>query len=383
MQSQITKNQHYIPEALLWHFTDANGKLMEVLLGPSNNKIYPTNPSSSMCEKFAYENENLKVNTVEKYFAKIDSEIAPKIKDLIKLIDEHKNNKTSFLVAKEALEKLLPIFIVFYYRSGALLTEFSSIDKEDKIPLLSKKILNFYYIDLLADTIKNCYKFAILESNGDFLLSDQFLSTAALKLKSQFFNISNRHIGLKDTLILIPISSRYYGVYWHASDNFMIDEGKLHALNIEDIKLFNRTIINNSYIKCVGQKQESIENVLPDYKWAWPSHIFAGGNPSNYFTGAIKKKEVFFYEEEEKIHGLLEFAWFVQYKNLKRNDRCACQSGKKFKKCYEDAYNKVKLVMQGFGKSGYQARIDYGIPNATVFELPVDQWSGYSKNKSN
>ena len=67
MPKQITKNQHYVPESLLWNFLNKDQKLFEVIL--DQKKIYPTTPSSSMCEKYTYEHEDLPVNTVEDYFA--------------------------------------------------------------------------------------------------------------------------------------------------------------------------------------------------------------------------------------------------------------------------------------------------------------------------
>ena len=127
---------------------------------------------------------------------------------------------------------MLPIFIIFYYSSGALLTEFSSINKEDKIPSLSKKILNEKYLKDLRETIKNFYNFAIIESDGNFLLSDQFVSTSALRIKSRFPDISNRHIGLKETLILIPLTANYYIAYWHTERSFFINPDCINYLNM-------------------------------------------------------------------------------------------------------------------------------------------------------
>lgn len=376
-KNNIARNQHYIPEALLWNFVNSDNKLIEVLL--KNKKIYPTIPARSMSEKFVYEDDKLKTNTVENYFAKLDSRIAPKIKLIINKIEQCKNKKADLFDIKKEIENLLPIFIIFYYRSGALLTEFSSINSKDKIPFLSKKILNRQYIELLGDTIKRCYKFAIVESKGDFLLSDQFISTAALKIKSRFFEISNRHIGLKETLILMPISSKYYIVYWNTEHDFIVKENRLSLLNEENIKLINKTIINNSYIKCIGKKEKRIKDVLDDYDMKFPSQIYAGGNPSGYHRGAIKKKEVFFYEDDKEAYKLLDFASFTQYKNLGRNDICACKSGKKFKKCHQDAYNKIKGVVRSFSESKTSVRKKYGIPEATIHELPVAHWEGYSK----
>jgi hypothetical protein len=380
-RQNIVKNQHYIPEGLLWNFVNDDGKLFEILLDADIKKIYATNPGNSMCEKFAYEHKFLERNSLENYFAGLDTRIAPDIKKLINLIERHKKGEVDWMQVKEFVDRLLPIFITFYYRSGALLREFGVYRKEERVPLLTKKIFNFGYLRNLAGTLKDFYKFAIIESDSDFLLSDQFVSTASIKLKSQFFDRSDRHIGLKDTLVLLPISSRFYAAYWHTTQPFFIKEGQLHKLTDEETKLINGAIINNSYTKCVAPKKERIEEVLDAYKWASPTQIFAGGNPEGFVMGATKKKEVFFFEEDRKAFELLENMTIRLYEKLGRNDKCACNSGKKFKHCHEAAYEKIKVVVQGFGKSGRQAAQMYTIPGVRTVELPVDSWSGYSPNK--
>ncbi|MDQ5938698.1 MAG: hypothetical protein QG603_528 [Patescibacteria group bacterium] len=379
LEENIAKNQHYIPETILSNFVNYEKKLIEVLLLPK--KIYETNPRNSMSETFVYEHGYLKRNTVEKYFAKIDSDIGPKIKDIIKDIEELKEGKICIDYIKKAVEELLSTFIIFYYRSGALLTEFSSINKNETIPLLSNKILNRGYIEALSETIRICYKFAIIESNDEFLLSDQFISTASLDVKTQFFDISNRHIGLKGTLLLIPISSKYYIVYWHSDRCFIVEENTINQLKQEDVKNINQTIINNSYVKCVGSKKSIIEDVLGEYEMEYPSQIYAGGNPSGYFCGAIKKKEVFFYKEDREAFKLFNWMVFKPYEKLGRNDICACGSGKKFKRCHLDIYNKVKIIISSFYASKKSLRNSYGIPTAIVYELPIDHWQGFDKNK--
>jgi len=381
-RQNIVKNQHYIPEGLLWNFVNNDGKLFEVLLGASAKKIYATNPSNSMCEKFTYEHKFLELNSLEKYFAELDTRIAPDTKKLISLIEQHKKGEVEWKQIKESVERLLPVFLTFYYRSGALLQEFGIFRREDRVPLLTKKIFNFGYLRSLAGTLRDFYKFAIIESDSDFLLSDQFVSTASIKLKARFFDRSDRHIGLKDTLVLIPISSRFYASYWYATGSFFIKENQLHVLTKDETRLINGAIINNSYIKCVGEKKERIEEVLDCYKWASPTQTFAGGNPAGFVMGATKKKEVFLLEEDRKAFELLENMSMRLYEKLGRNDKCACRSGKKFKYCHENAYEKIKVVVQGFGQSGRQAAQAYIIPGATAVELPVDSWSGYSPPKS-
>lgn len=377
MTEQITKNQHYVPQSILRYFTNSDEKLFEVLL--REKKIYPTNTANSMCETFTYEHKKLPVNTIEKYLSKIEGEVAAQVKDLIQVIEEIKKDKTDISAAKVIVEKTLHNFLLFYYRSGALLTEFSSFKKEDRIPLMSDKILNHEYLDKLAGVVKDFYNFAIIESSDDFLISDQFVSTSALRIKTQFFELSNRHIGLNETLILIPISARYYIAYWSTNRDFFLKVDTINTLNEEEIKQINNMIINNSYVKCVGMKRERIEEVLLAFKESSPTQIFAGGNPSGFSMGSIKKKEIFFYEDERMAWELLEFMTIMFYKDLGRNDACKCGSGKKFKRCHLDAYNRIQEIMETFGLSQREGMIRHLIWGVPLIEQPVDKWSGYSK----
>lgn len=378
MSELITKKQHYVPQSLLWHFTNSDEKLFEVLL--REKKIYPTNIANSMCETFTYEHEKLPVNTIEKYLSKIEGVVATQVKELIQVIEQIKKDKTDTFAAKMIVEKALHDFLLFYYRSGALLVEFSSFKKEEKIPLMSDKILNHEYLDKLAGVIKDFYNFAIIESSGDFLISDQFISTSALKIKSQFFDISNRHIGLNETLILIPVSSSYYIAYWNTKRDFFLKKDSINILNEEGVKQINNTIINNSYIKCAGMKNEKIEEILPEFIESSPTQIFAGGNPKNFSMGAIKKKEVFFDKDEREAWDLFKFHHSMNYKNLGIYDLCKCGSGKKFKWCHLNAYKRVVEIWSTFGIPERESIMKFYIWGVPIIEQPIDSWSGYSKD---
>lgn len=372
-KSNIVKNQHYIPRAFLKYFVTQNATFFEALV--ESKKVYPSSPNSSMSESFTYEHEKLEVNTLEKFFSNIENKAVPKMKNVIELIDRHKNGKNEFHEIRSCIKDILPLLILFYYRSGALLTEFSSLDKDSKILLLNKKIMNPHYIRELAGAINSVYKFAIIESDENFLMSDQYLSTAALKIKGRFWDRSNRHMGLIETIILIPITNCYYGVYWHTNNDFFIKESQINKLCEPEIKLVNQTIINNSYIKCIGGKKEKISEVLDNFNLERPSQIFAGGNPPGFHMGAIKKKEVFFYKQDEDAFDFLKFLNFENYRGLGRNDPCACKSGKKFKNCHETAFKIIEPVVRRFGNKDKS----YVIPGIKIIELPVDQWAGYSK----
>ncbi|MEE9443423.1 MAG: DUF4238 domain-containing protein [candidate division Zixibacteria bacterium] len=371
MNNILVKNQHYIPEGFLKGFTDSDGKLVEVLL--RNKKIYRTSPSNSMSEKFVYEHDNLRRNTLEKYFAKLDSNIVPRIKLINKEIERLKNNDSSIEQIKAMIEELLPIFVIFYYRSGALLTESSFFDARMKIPLLTEKILNHQYIKALSQTIILGYNFALIESNNDFLLSDQFMSTAALDIKGQIANISNRHIGFIETLILIPISSIYYIVYWNSQRKFVLENNTFKLLDNNQVIQFNSIIINNSYIKCVGAEEERIKEVTHAFHEEYPSQIFIGGGKSGRTFGATRKKEVFFYDIDKKAFELFDPGYYSMFKKLKRNDPCACPSGKKYKKCHMDAFVKFESLINNKIATGNYVK-DIRIKGTIACELPIDSW---------
>lgn len=380
MPKQVVKNQHYIPQSLLRHFADPKEKLFEAFL--MQKKIFPTTVANTMSETYTYEYDKLPVNTIENFFSRIEGEVATGVTQIINTIEEVKGGTVEIEKVKNLVEQFLGRFLVFYYRSGALLTEFSFGNKDFKIPLLSEKILNQEYINALSDSIIKHYDFAIIESSDDFLLSDQFVSTAAIKIKTQFFDISNRHIGLRDTIIFIPISASYYVVFWNTPNSFFLKKDSLIKLESAELNLINRTIINNSYIKVVCKKKERLEEILDSFEHRSPTQIFAGGNPDGFSMGSIKKKEVFLFEEEKKVYELLEHPFFTQYKNLGRNDTCTCGSGKKFKKCHLTAYQRIQSIMNTFGRSDRENIMDFFIYGIQTIEKPIDKWSGFSKDKN-
>jgi len=378
MPKQITKSQHYIPQSLLKHFAD-DGKLFEVLT--RDKKTFPTTIGKTMCENYTYEHDQLPVNTVEDFFCKIEGVTAPAVEQLIDVIDDIKNGKREVSEFKSNLSEILGYLLIFYYRSGALLTEFSSFNKAEKVPLLSEKILNESYINNLAQLVLNFYSFALIESDDDFLLSDQFISTSAFKAKAQFFDISNRHIGLNEIIILIPLSSSYYAVFWNTKTNFFVEPNKINILDEEQVKQINTSIMNNSYTKCVGKKIESIQNVIDEYRWSSPTQIFAGGNPDGFHMGAVNKKEVFFTKEERDAYDMFTNAMFMPYKELKRNDICICKSGKKFKRCHLTAYERSQSIMSFMRKDQSQIMRDSAVHGVPFIEYPIDKWSGFSEKK--
>ncbi|MEK3658877.1 DUF4238 domain-containing protein [Paenibacillus sp. FSL F4-0236] len=147
------------------------------------------------------------------------------------------------------------------------------------------------YLVELSRTIITYYDFSIIKSeNHDFLLSDHYVTTSALSIKGQYVNVSNRHLGLKDVLVLIPLSSKYYIAYFNGDKPSYLKTNQINLLDHEQVKQINRTILNNSYTKCIGQNRESIEAIVDDFKYESPSRAVVGYE-SGKQTAALRKKE--------------------------------------------------------------------------------------------
>lgn len=366
----ITKNQHYIPQSMLANFANSKGKVFEILLQSKN--IYSISYRQSMSERFTYEHPYLEDNYLEKEFGKIESYFAPAMRRIIETLE---SEPIDIEVVKKQIETHMRDFLIFYYRSGALLNEyaFDGLLKEDKIPLMLEKILDSAYLTELTGTIIKYYDFSIIKSeNDDFLLSDQYVTTSALSIKGQYANISNRHLGLKDVLMLIPLSNKYYIAYFNGQKPQYIKSNAINVLTSEQIREVNRAIINNSYIKCIGGNRESIELVKGDFRFESPSRAIMGYE-SGKQTAALRKKEVFFYDED-----IEQWSFFRELKhminvNTKRNEVCKCGSGVKYKKCCQNKSERNYSIVNNMYKKGHHIKIR-SHPEALI-EKAIDEYS--------
>ncbi|MBD8838888.1 DUF4238 domain-containing protein [Paenibacillus sp. CFBP 13594] len=366
----ITKNQHYIPQSMLTNFANSKGRVFEVLL--KNNNIYETSYRQSMSEKFTYEHPLLEGNYLENMFGKIESYFAPAMREIIAHLD---SNLTPIEEIKKLVEKYMKEYLVFYYRSGALLNEFTfgGFSKEDKIPLMLEKIKDSNYLDKLSQTIISSYDFSIIKSDNDeFLLSDQYVSTAALSIKGRYTNASNRQLGFKDILMLIPLSSKYYIVYMNGQTPHFIKPNLINILSEIEIQKINKTIINNSYVKCIGKSRKQLEESIGSFRFESPSRTLAAFN-SGVSTAALNKKEVFFYEKD-----IEQWDFFIELRHMKntgtkRNDPCKCGSGKKFKKCCLSKTQRNYSIFDNMYKNDHHIKTK-AHPKATI-EKALDEYS--------
>lgn len=332
MAQQFVTNQHYIPQCLLKYFANSKAQVFEALV--EAGRVYPTNYKNSMSERFTYEHPELERNKIEKFFHKIEGYIGAAVYKIIDTIEKHERGDCSFTEVKVAVSQYMREFIIFYYRSGALLTEFEFQRKikADRVFLMLQNVMNSYYIRELSKTVIDYYNFAIIKSeNNELLLSDQYISTVALAIKNRFFNVSNRHMGMRDMMLLIPLSGKYYAIFYNGNIPLFLSSNKVNALNQVQADEINDVIINNSYTKCISNNREALERALSKFEYLSPSTTIAGGNGTH--MGATLKKEVFLYERDKKAWELFTGNDWINFRDLGRNDKCACGSDKKLKRC--------------------------------------------------
>lgn len=259
----ITKKQHYVSQGILKHFADQQKKIYELFI----DKSIVTKKSivDTMSQNYVYEHSKIEKNSIEDLFAKFESKAFPLIDSLITEIEEYCRDGDNIIPFKDKIDSIIPYVLLFYFRSGALLREYSmdaENPKEVRVERMLLNIMDVGYIRGLRNTICNCYKCAIIcDEEEKLLLSDQYVSTVALKYKNRFSNASNRQIGMKDTMILIPLSSKFYIVFFYGRCPVYIKENKFVKLDEKEVQEINDVIYQNSYVKCVGKTEDELERV--------------------------------------------------------------------------------------------------------------------------
>ncbi|MCR5430428.1 MAG: DUF4238 domain-containing protein [Eubacterium sp.] len=372
-----TKKQHYISQGILKEFAE-NKKIVELYL--DKKKIVKKSIRNVMCQNNVFEHPFLSDNKIEKAFAELESSSILLIRKLIKDINNGYLNYSSIDNYIEDIQKLIPYALIFYFRSGALLQEYSFDSlrpKNVKVERMLKNIRDNNYINDLTKTIINCYECSILVDEKERLfISDQYLSTASLSCKHKFTNYSCRQIGLIDTMILLPLSSKIYIVFYNGNKPQFLKKREIITLNNEEVERINRVIIENAYHFCCGEKEEEFNKYLDNIDGA----ILPGKTIATQENGVIRgyntKKQVFFYEIDNEV-----FTYFEKYVSdyqtkiqgkIRRNNMCYCGSGKQYKKCCKE---KMERTMQVFEE--LQEMKNYTIPSANVVERPILDYTGY------
>jgi hypothetical protein len=372
----VTKRQHYISEGVLKSFCNQSGGLYELLVYEKH--LYGTSPVNAMCETYTYEHKKISENGLENEFSELESKIIPKIDAIIAQTRVADEESLQISTIKEEIFNILPSVLIFYYRSNALLQEYSMGNRDFKIPLMLEKITNNEYIVRLASIIKRNYSFCILKTGSSFLISDQYISTCGLKIKGVFYDISNRHIGIKDSLILIPLSKDYYIAFWHSTIGDLYRKDSINLLDEKRTFLVNRVIVNNSYTKCVAAEEKLLKGMSQYWKHQSPTQIFIG-HSKKISSGFTKKKEIFYYVNDQDAYEdvLTNTVMLGKYINMKGGEKCPCKSGRQFKNCHLKLVKIVRPAYEQFGKRGHIEEIT--VDGGNFHELPIDSWGPMSK----
>lgn len=288
----------------------------------------------------------------------------------------------------DEIKEILPFVLMFYFRSGALLHEYEFSSENPKLDRVERMLLDLFdvkYIVGLCKTILNCYEFAIIiDEQERFLISDQYLSTVALRYKNRFSNASNRQIGMKDTMILLPLSAKFYMVFYNGRVPSYIIRDRFNVLSDETVREINNVIYQNSYVKCVGKYEDELIRVkdieMGEYSPTECIMKYEDGSIKDYVT----KKEVFLYDEDKdmcknSINYMMDYEKKIKGK-MQRNDLCICNSGKKYKKCCMKKYETAQRIVQDIRNP---KAVNYSIPGGIVSEMAIEVFSGKETEMKN
>ena len=262
------------------------------------------NYNKTMAQNFVYEHPKLSTNYLEKLFSDIEDVYIPKIDSCIAKIEKEDLSGINYSQFILRVKEMLPIFMIFYFRSGALLYEYSFSSENPKLDRVERMILNIFdgrYLWGLCETISKFYESAVIVDEKErFLLSDQYISTVALSYKNKFSNASNRQIGMKDTMILLPLSAKYYVVFYHGKKPNYISKEKFCVLDDIDVAEINNVIYQNSYVKCIAKKQEAFDMLekITLYSPTKTMMLYNDGTVKDY----VSKREVFLYKNDRDMN---------------------------------------------------------------------------------
>ena len=378
---QFTKKQHYISQGLLRLFSDNGTHIYECSI--PHHKVYRANISNAMEENCTYEYPLLEENTLEKAFADIEASFIPEISSIVNDVTFSQKSVPDIY---NQVSPWFEIFLLFYYRSGAVLSEFcygiddSTIKKQLRVRRLLEVITTRSYLKKLANALRNGYSFSLLHSgDGCFVISDQYIATVALAYKNEFINTSNRAIGMKETMILLPLSSSLYIALFNGKAPDYIKANQLCCLTKSELFQINTIIYHNSFNKCAASSREILEELGKEEFFSYGAvEVFWGGENGNT-GGCTKKKEIFFYHEDEDIC-TYHMQYALKYRDLLdcfgkahlRNIKCPCGSGKKFKAC---CLTKYMRSFQALEETQNPALQNYHIPGC-ISEMPIYEfWS--------
>ena len=142
----ITKKQHYVSQGILKHFADQQKKIYELFI----DKSIVTKKSivDTMSQNYVYEHSKIEKNSIEDLFAKFESKAFPLIDSLITEIEEYCRDGDNIIPFKDKIDSIIPYVLLFYFRSGALLREYSMDAENPKEVRVERMLLNLSLIHI-------------------------------------------------------------------------------------------------------------------------------------------------------------------------------------------------------------------------------------------
>lgn len=332
-----------------------------------------------MAGKFFYEHNALSENLFEDRLGIFETKYSREHGIIEAKLNEYENKKVKFSYIKDVCIDNIYSMLMMHYRSGAMMYELKfwkkgSQKKFGLIELISR-FHNSRYLESFTQTLIDYYKFCILKSNNnDFLISDRYISSAALSFKARFMDTTNRSVGQRDVAVFLPVSKKYYICFFNGRKPSYIKSNKLNYLDERQTLEVNKVIINNSYMETAGPSEEALSKAGHMFRYESPVGIFFGGGA--YSGGFELGKEVFFYDDDYSIFKFIENpSRWPEFQKATKNEHCPCGSGKQFRDCCRYKLNAFKKFMKRIEqqeKNGFSN--PYSIPNCDFLEMNIDQF---------
>lgn len=387
----ITINQHYVPCCVLKFFKESDyplnkkhKRIFHVL--HNRNQIYQSTIDKVMSGRFFYENSEIPINRVEKSLQKFESWYSNMHGKMIGLIREYEAGTVKFSIVRDNIFNLLEPMIRMHLRSGAIMYELNYWQERNRpnyslFRMLDRLLQRNYSYDF-AYTLIKFYDLCILKSNnGNFIISDQFISIASLSFKARFMNATNRTVGLKDVIILLPLSKHYYICFYNGNKPSFIRSNQIKQLTLEQTEELNVVIMNNSYMQTAGPSFEILNRALTHYNDEGPTAVYYGGGRFN--GGAELRKEVFYYEKDRLIYEFVTTLDYRRYMNVGKNESCPCNSGKTFGECCRYKVREFDRFMDRLKIQDENKHYDpYGIPDCHFREQNIFEYHSQNRQKN-
>ena len=102
----VTKNQHYVSEGILKHFSDSNNKIYEMFI--EKKSVSKKITSSVMSQNYLYEHPLIQKNTIEDAFANdIEAKVFPVMDKLIDVIEKNYSSDGNCTFCYDSIKNIL------------------------------------------------------------------------------------------------------------------------------------------------------------------------------------------------------------------------------------------------------------------------------------